>query len=121
MKADGRYITQAEAAELAGVSKDTVIRARRAGRLPGARLVEGRWLVPAGALVAAGLQPADRQEPPDASPGAGGTKTDEPVAAELAAAEARLAALNDLVARQDDELRFLRQLLAETVAKGGRG
>lgn len=111
-----RYLTQFEAARLTGVSKDTIIRARRAGRLPGARLVEGRWVVPASALAAAGLQ----------SPGlaaADGVPNDESEdidGAELAAAEVKIAALQDLLARQDDELRFLRQLLAETVTKQGR-
>jgi hypothetical protein len=111
-----RYITQVEAARMAGVSKDSVIRARRAGRLAGCRLVEGRWLVPVSALAAAGFATPDTETPSlptGAAPDGGNTG----VAGELAAAQAKLAALADLVARQDDELRFLRQLLAEAIAK----
>jgi hypothetical protein len=38
---------------------------------------------------------------------------------ELARALARVAALEDLVARQDDQLEFLRQLTVETLSKRG--
>ncbi|HMC39731.1 MAG TPA: helix-turn-helix domain-containing protein [Acidimicrobiales bacterium] len=111
-----RYLTQTEAARRAGVSKDSIIRARRAGRLAGARLAEGRWLIPAEALVAAGLAPSDesetlsRQGEPDVE------DTGEACDVELARSGARIAALEDVVARQDEELRFLRQLLADAVA-----
>jgi hypothetical protein len=115
-----RYLTQVQAARAAGVSRDTIIRARRAGRLAGCRLVDGRWLVPASALAASGLGPGldvqleavrmtPESEPED---GAGG---------ELAAAQARITALTELVGRQDEELRFLRQLLAEALSKRGTG
>jgi len=113
-----RYLTQVEAARAAGVSRDTIIRARRAGRLAGCRLVDGRWLVPASSLAASGLGPGlvGEREPvcmtPDPEP-------EEGVAAELAAAQARISALTELVGRQDEELRFLRQLLADAVAKRG--
>lgn len=116
-----RYLTQVEAARMAGVSKDSVIRARRSGRLPGCRLTDGHWEIPASALAGAGLQPPASGETP---PGAGdrlGDEAGDGQGAELAAAQARLAALQDLVARQDEELRFLRQLLAEAVTKAGRG
>jgi hypothetical protein len=56
-----RYVSQVEAARLAGISKDSVIRARRAGRLAGCRLVEGRWLVPVSALAAGGFGSADTE------------------------------------------------------------
>jgi hypothetical protein len=113
-----RYLTQVEAARAAGVSRDTIIRARRAGRLAGCRLVDGRWLVPASSLAASGLGPGLVGEPepvgmtPDPEP-------EEGAAAELAAAQARISALTELVGRQDEELRFLRQLLADAVAKRG--
>ena len=69
-------------------------------------------------LVAAGLyapdqgvtgfvaddDPGDAAGPPDGSP-----------SVELARALARVAALEDLVGRQDDELRFLRQLALDTL------
>ncbi|HET9732259.1 MAG TPA: helix-turn-helix domain-containing protein [Acidimicrobiales bacterium] len=115
-----RYLTQVQAARAAGVSRDTIIRARRAGRLAGCRLVDGRWLVPASSLAASGLGPGLASEPepvciaPDPEP-------EDGVGSELAAAQARLAALTDLVARQDEELRFLRRLLADAVAKRGAG
>jgi hypothetical protein len=112
-----RYLTQVQAARAAGVSRDTIIRARRAGRLPGCRLVDGRWLVPASSLAASGLGSGldgqgDAVLQPDPAP-------EEGMGAELAAAQARIAALTELVGRQDEELRFLRQLLAEAVAKRG--
>lgn len=111
-----RYVTQVEAARLAGVSKDSVIRARRTGRLSGCRLVEGRWLVPVSALAAGGLG-SPGTEPSSAETGAATGRDSIGVAGELAAAQAKVAALVELVARQDDELRFLRQLLADTIAK----
>ena len=43
----------------------------------------------------------------------------EPGAVQLARALARVAALEDLVARQDDQLAFLRQLTVDTLAKRG--
>jgi hypothetical protein len=98
------------------VSKDSIIRARRAGRLAGARLAEGRWLIPAEALVAAGLEPTDE---PETHPRHGNLAIEDAAetrTVERARAEARIAALEDLVARQDDQLRFLRQLLADAVA-----
>jgi hypothetical protein len=112
-----RALSQVEAAKLAGCSRDTIVRARRAGRFPNARLDQGRWTIPSGDLVAAGLYrpadpnqastvPDDRAEQPDAS------------AVELARAEARIDGLEALVARQDDELRFLR-LTIEMLAKRG--
>jgi hypothetical protein len=36
---------------------------------------------------------------------------------ELARAQARIAAFEELVARQDDELRFLRQLTTDTLGR----
>jgi hypothetical protein len=113
-----RYVSQVEAARLAGISKDSVIRARRAGRLAGCRLVEGRWLVPVSALAAGGFGSADT-EPSTAETGTAPEGNSAALAAQLAAAQGRLAALGELVARQDDELRFLRQLLAEAVVKRG--
>jgi hypothetical protein len=59
-----RYLTQVQAARAAGVSRDTIIRARRAGRLAGCRMVEGRWLVPASSLAASGLGPDPRLDVP---------------------------------------------------------
>ncbi len=108
----GRLVDQQEAAALAGCSRDTIARARKAGRLPHSRLHAGRWLVAvddlaeAGLLVAVGPERAEagEEDPVRATSGA---------AVVLARAEARLCALEDLVTRQDDELRFLRQLAAD--------
>ena len=115
-----RYLTQVQAARAAGVSRDTVIRARRAGRLAGCRLLDGRWLVPASSLAASGLGPGpvDTADPVVWAPD---PEHEEGVGSELAAAQGRVAALTELVARQDEELRFLRQLLADAVAKRGAG
>ena len=50
-----RLLSQEEAARLAGCSKDTIVRARRSGRFPNARLRDRRWAIPTDDLVAAGL------------------------------------------------------------------
>ncbi|MGH9104193.1 MAG: helix-turn-helix domain-containing protein [Acidimicrobiales bacterium] len=113
-----RLVSQQDAARLAGCSKDTIVRARRSGRFPHARLRNHSWAIPLDDLLAAGLyrptdpeavarKPDDEEEPP------------EPIAVELVRALARVAALEDLVARQDDQLAFLRQLTAETLTKKG--
>lgn len=109
-----RYLTQIEAARRAGVSKDCIIRARRAGRLPGSQLVDGRWMIPGDALTAAGLTPTDT--PDQVSPEDISLGDDDGLAVELAAAQTQVAALRELVDRQDDELKFLRQLLADALA-----
>lgn len=116
-----RLLGQVAAVKLAGCSRDTIVRARRSGRLPGARLTDGRWEIPLADLVAAGLC-----RPPDPAPAADPTSTPGPSApgpppaadpaVEVARAEARIAGLEQLVARQDDELRFLR-LTVEALAK----
>lgn len=117
-RAAGGLVTQQQAAALAGCSKDTVARARRSGRLSHARLIGGRWMIPLDDLATAGLAQPDgigsateaREIGDDA--GRGG-----PVELELARAQARIGALEDLLARQDDELAFLRQLAADTLAR----
>jgi hypothetical protein len=114
-------LSQVEAARLVGCSRDTIARARRSGRFPNARLDNGRWTIPADDLVAAGLcQPpaqTDGQAPVPSSEIPVGSL--EPAAViELTRAETRIAGLEEVVARQDDELRFLR-LTIETLAKRG--
>jgi hypothetical protein len=114
-----RFVSQQEAAWLAGCSKDTIVRARRSGRFPHARLRERRWAIPVDDLAAAGFcRPAGQDTDAVASPPG---ETAESVSVELARALARVVALEDVVARQDDELRFLRQLTVETVGKRGAG
>ena len=111
-----RLLGQQQAAVLAGCSKDTIARARRAGHFPNARLTGGRWAIPADDLAAAGFAPPatipDSEESPLAA-----RSDDGPVDLALARAEARISGLEDLLARQDAELAFLRQLAADTVAK----
>lgn len=118
LRVEERYLTQVQAARAAGVSRDTIIRARRAGRLAGCRLVDGRWLVPASSLASSGLSP-DPDDEGDAAFSQPGPEPEEGAGAELVAAQARISALTELVGRQDEELRFLRQLLADAVAKRG--
>ena len=113
-----QLVSQQEAARMAGCSKDTIVRARRNGRFPGARLRDHRWAIPTDDLLAAGLyHPADTDG--TAPPAEGEGRPIVPIAVELAGALARVAALEDLVARQDDQLAFLRQLTVETLAKRG--
>jgi excisionase family DNA binding protein len=111
-----RFVTQREAAGLVGCSKDTIVRARRAGRLPHASLDGHTWTVPVDDLVAAGLY--DEAVEDRAAPRSPRTDADaKPVSMELARAQTRIAALEELVARQDDELRFLRQLTVDSVGR----
>lgn len=113
----GRLLDQEEAARLAGCSKDTIVRARRSGRFPNARLRDRRWVIPSDDLIDAGLyrpqEAAAPVEPIEAD------QSDEPAAVQLARALARVAALEELVARQDDQLAFLRQLAVDTLTKRG--
>ncbi len=110
-------LTQREAATLAGCSKDTIIRARRAGRFPHACLRGQAWMVPVDDLVAVGMyDPEQRTVPVERS---GATEWDASGEVELVRALARIAALEDIVARQDEELRFLRELMASGVGRTG--
>jgi excisionase family DNA binding protein len=114
-----RLLSQEEAARLAGCSKDTIVRARRNGRFPNARLRDRRWTIPTDDLAAAGLyEPEDHETTagPEPKETVEGT---EPSAVQLARALARVAALEDLVTRQDDQLAFLRQLTVDTLTKRG--
>jgi excisionase family DNA binding protein len=117
-EAPGRLVDQRQAASLAGCSRDTIVRARRAGRLPHSRLYGQRWLIAVDDLAAAGLLRPEGTDA-DAGPDAGASHAGErpSTAVELARAEARISALQDLLARQDDELAFLRQLAAENLRR----
>lgn len=108
------FVSQREAARLAGVSKDSIIRARRAGRLANARICGNEWQIAVDDLAAAGLllPPEERNRAArteDADPGALGV--------ELSRAQQKVAALEDLVARQDEELRFLRRLATDALGR----
>jgi hypothetical protein len=115
VNAPERFVSQREAARLCGVSKDSIIRARRAGRLPGAHRVGTEWQIAVDDLVAAGLLLMPAERPDDTE--AGVDLAD--VRIELTRAQERVSALQDLVARQDEELRFLRRLAADALS--GRG
>jgi hypothetical protein len=117
------FVSQSEAARLAGCSRDTIVRARRSGRFPHARLADHQWSIPAEDLIASGLyHPADRSDDPVPSPppddDTSSPLASDPAAIDLVRARARVAALEDVVARQDDELRFLR-LTVDTLARRG--
>lgn len=114
--ANERLVSQRQAAELVGCSKDTIIRARLARRFPRAHLDGHTWLVPVGDLIAAGLYDPAAEEAGVPRP-AHGRSPAQPVNLELARAQARIVALEELVARQDDELRFLRQLTTDTLGR----
>ena len=60
---DGQTIAVAEAAAAAGVNETSIRRWCRNGRIPGARFVNGQWLMTAGGLAAAGLN-IDAPHPP---------------------------------------------------------
>ena len=115
-----RFVTQREAADLARCSKDTIVRTRQAGRLPHARLDGHTWMIPIVDLVVADLYDPATAAIPDAparAPAESERAGAPPTSMELARAEARIAGLEDLVARQDAELAFLRQLATDTLAK----
>ena len=105
-------LTQREAATLAGCSKDTIIRARRAGRFPHACLRGQAWMVPIDDLVAVGLYDPEKEVPTH-----GGAPSSGDGDVELVRALSRVAALEDIVARQDDELRFLRELTVNRIVR----
>jgi Helix-turn-helix domain len=112
--AQERLVTQREAADLAGCSKDTIVRARRAGRFPHAILHGQAWMVPINDLVAAGFNEAV-SEGRGTRPGA--RMETKAVNLDLARAQARIDALEDLVERQDAELHFLRQLTTDSLGR----
>lgn len=119
-----RMVNQDEAARLAGCSKDTIVRARKSGRFPNARLRDRRWAIPTGDLLAAGLYEPTEDVAGDPARSARGGRADDSGLTEsgrvqLAQALARIAALEDLVARQDEQLAFLRQLTVDSL--GARG
>jgi excisionase family DNA binding protein len=113
-----RLVDQRQAASLAGCSRDTIVRARRAGRLPHSRLYGQRWLIAVDDLAAAGLlRPDGADSDPALEASAGHAGEGPSTAVALARAEARVSALEDLLARQDDELAFLRRLAAGQLGK----
>ena len=116
VSAPERFVNQREAARLAGCSKDSIIRARRAGRFEGARQHGNQWEIPVDDLAAAGLllPPDERPDPTET-----GLQDLAEARIELVRVTEKLGALEVLVAHQDEELRFLRKLAADALA--GRG
>jgi hypothetical protein len=115
-----RRLGQVEAAKLVGCSRDTIARARRAGRFPDARLEQGLWTVSVEDLVGAGLLDVDCKRSPSVHDSSDPESDADSGAIELARAEARIAGLEEIVTRQDDELQFLRHTV-EALAKRGPG
>lgn len=65
---DRPALSMTEAAEAAGVSRDTIERRRKAGDFPGARMDQGRWVIPVDDLLGAGLV-LHAPAPPETGPG----------------------------------------------------
>lgn len=111
-----------EAAEACAVSIDTIKRRLRAGAFPHARQVglDRSWVIPVRDLVDAGLLPASSLalpatiKPPARahvephSPGAPAT----PASAQFAEALAEIRGLRAELARAQDEISFLREIVA---------
>lgn len=117
--ADTTYLSKKEAAAACRCSEANIQRYRRDGKLPNARYGEGGVLEVAVAdLVAAGLlDPLAAAG--DVSDLGGRARIERDLVEarqELAVATARLDALTDRVARSDEEITFLRSLLAKVDA-----
>lgn len=117
--ADTTYLSKKEAAAACGCDETTIQRYKRNGKLPNSRYGEGGVLEVAVAdLVAAGL--LDPLAVAGDVSGLGGRARIErdlvDARQELAVATARLDALSDRVARSDEEIAFLRSLLAKADA-----
>ncbi len=102
---DDKYLTRKEAAELCRLSKDTIRRAERAGKLPSHRKDEcGVVQIPTSDLVAAGLLSLQTD-----------TEVQRPIYAAdatLSGSETRVAVLEAQIERMESEVEFLRNLLA---------
>ena len=118
----GRLLTQTGGSGWSAAARTPSSGRAGPGRFPHARLADGRWTVPSDDLVAAGLCteacPERIRRPASCAASAVPASQAEPATVELARAEARIAGLEEVVARQDDELRFLR-LAVDTLAKRG--
>jgi hypothetical protein len=78
-------------------------------------------MVPIGDLIAAGLYDPTAKSHVGQAQQRQAENASEALGTELARAEARLAALQELLSRQDEELRFLRQLTVDTLGRRGSG
>jgi len=119
-------LTYAEAAELTGVSPDTIERDRKADRYPGAHRDESRrgaWVVPVTDLVTAGRLPASAvAEVESALVGLRESRRVRELTEELIRLRAELAAAQTLIARLDTDrdlhLELLRAALPAGIRKG---
>lgn len=77
-------------------------------------------MIPAHALVDAGLRPpGDDRSDPTHEPLHTSVEDDAQLAEELVRAQTQVALLRDVVARQDEDVRFLRQLLSDAITARG--
>jgi hypothetical protein len=116
MGGDDRFITQHEAARLAGVSYDSIRRARKAGQLPSARQrhSDSAWLISTHDLVDAGLVGAS-----EAAASVAGVAPSGRLIVDLAAGQAQIAELRAALARRDDDVERLERLLGLLLRPGG--
>lgn len=119
-EASDRLVSVDVAADMCGVSDDSIRRRLKAGRLPRARMVGGRWTIPVEDLIRAGLRPVIQRPtqviPP---PGAGEAELEPPPAGpevarlrtQLAEALSRAAVAEALAAARADHIADLRAQL----------
>lgn len=69
-----KLLTIAQAAELTGVAKSTITRARARGEFPRAQQKEGTWFIPVTDLIASGRIDTVTKKAPDADGDAASTK-----------------------------------------------
>jgi hypothetical protein len=112
-------MSRKQAAALCGCHVDSIRRAEKADRLPNTRRdAEGTTQIAVADLVAAGmLDPLAATA--DVAEIAGRSRAERDLVAarqELAVATARIEALTDRLARNDDEIAFLRTMLTKAAA-----
>mgnify|MGYP001274232108 CR=1 FL=1 len=116
---ESTYLTRKEAAALCGCNYDTIRRAEKKGRLPNTRRRgDATTEIAVADLVAAGLLDPFAARA-DVAEIAGRSRAERDLVAarqELAVAQARIAGLTDRLARQDEEIAFLRAMLNKAAA-----
>jgi hypothetical protein len=123
MSAAERWFTRKEAADLCGVSVDTIKRAVTSGRLPNAvrsALPAGVWTIPMGDLVTAGMYDASAADvaPEVAIRSTRAERELDEARLRVGRLEVEVEMLTREMARRDDEARFLRKTLAQAIARG---
>lgn len=117
MASSEKYVTQQEAADLAGVSYDTIRRWRAAGKFPSARQrqddLNGTWEIAFSDLVATGRCSSQTTEA-DVNERIGRTALERQLREmreQLVHAHARINSLEEISERQKSEVDFLRKLV----------